>query len=446
MRSFVVVCSAFLSLIALGCTPPVTTASPPAPGPDPSPSIGPSTTPYREVMVGALVNVTGSQAITGKAIQAGLEIALEDVNHYLSEQQASVRLKLLFADGATDNGTALAKLQSFHAQGIKLVIGPDSSDNLAHLKDYADQHGIVLISPSSTAPSLALEDNVIRTAPMDIQQARALSMFLHDQAIRSVVTLHRDDTWAMELNQELSLTSAIFSMTLVASQSYPTTATSYSSAVASLSSAVSQAISQVGTSSVAVGLLSFDEAREIFLAAKDDPALKAVRWFGCDGNALSPALTADAAAAAFAAQTKFTASTFLNPFDAGNPEATRSSFVRPFDAIKSGIRDKLGGTPTEYAYTAYDSLWLAGLACKKLDGFPLASEVVEAIWHAAYEFRGASGAMRLSPTLDRTQGDYGFFGVQGNAWVRRAIYHDTIDRARPATDSLPILTYEGVLQ
>jgi len=195
---------------------------------------------------------------------------------------------------------------------------------------------------------------------------------------------------------------------------------------------------------VAVELLSFDEARDLFLAAKDDAALKAVRRFGSDGNALSPVVTGDPGAAVFAAQTHFQAATFISPFEAGHDgDATMSAFLSPFAAIKAKIREKAGSAGLTYAYTAYDSLWLAGLAYKRLGSFQEAAKVVTAVLSEARDFRGPSGAMRLSPAGDRTVGDFGFFEVQGNAWVRKAIYHGTDGLTGMATGS-PALTYEGV--
>lgn len=439
MRYLLAFCSTCLAALALGCTSPVTTASPP--GPDPTPVASPSAATYREVTVAALVDLTGPNASAGRAVQAGLEVSLDDVNHYFAEQASSIRLKLLIEDGASDKDVALSKLQGFDSLGLKLVIGPDSSDGLAHIKEYANQHGIVLISPSSTAPSLALEDNILRTAPVDYLQARAIAALLHDQDIKSIVTLYRDDSWGNELNQELSHTVGVLSMSLEASRSYPTIATSYASVIASLSASVRQAIGQVGTQSVAVGLISFDEASDIFLAAKDDPTLQAVQWFGCDGNALSPAIATDPAASAFATQTKFLASTFLPPFEAGHPAATRSSFIPAFETIQAAIRARLGSKPVAYAFTAYDSLWLAGLVGRKLEGFPGSDQVLDALWLAAYELRGASGPLRLNPDMDRVQGDYGFFGLNGNDWVRRALYLDASDPASPLDDRLPTITY-----
>lgn len=441
MRFHLARAGTLIALITMGCAPGI--SSTPTPSPSASPTVTPTLTSLREVTIGALVDLTGNNASAGQSIQAGLQVALEDVNQYLADQQASVRLKMVIADGASDKDVALEQLQSFDAQGVKLVIGPDSSTSLAHVKDYANQHGMVLISPSSTAPSLALEDNVLRTAPVDVLQAHAIAMLMHDQGIKSLVTVHRDDTWGNELNRELGLAATVFSVNLKASQSYSVTASSYTSAIASLSATVNQAVGQVGSSSVGVGLISFDEARDIFLAAKDDPVLKDVRWFGCDGNALSPAITGTSGAATFAAQTKFMAATFLNPFDAGNPQATRSTYIRPVDAVKAGIQAKLGGAPNEYALTAYDSLWLAGLASKQLDGSAEAPRVITALWEAALEFRGASGAMSLNPACDRTRGDYGFFGVLGNAWERRAVYHDPNDLAGLANAPSSNLTYEG---
>lgn len=428
MRNPFLIMATLVTLLSAGCVSPGASNT----------AIGPAVTATapREVQVGVLLGLSGPQADGARAVLAGVEVACDDANHYLQEQNAPLRLVPVIEDAA---GDPLAGLQALDARGIKVVIGPYSSEDLSLIRGYAESHGMVLVSPSSTAPSLALEDLVVRTAPLDVLQARAIAMIMQDRGIQTMVTLYRDDTWGQELARELGLAGEIFSLSLDASQSYPPASTQYSAPVASLSVAVAEAIAQVGTSSVGVVLLSFAEAREVFEAASVDPGLRAVRWFGCDGNALQSAIADEATASAFAAQTRFTAASFLNPFDAGNPQATLSAFVPPFETLKDRIRARLGHQPTEYAYTGYDSLWLLALAARRLEGFPAPTLLVKALWQEAAGFRGASGEMALTPTFDRTRGDFGFFQVQGSGWIRRAVLHD----ARSATASVQQLTYES---
>lgn len=419
-----------LAVLAGGCSP----------SPAPTPVAAPSATqpPATELTVGVLLHLSGAQAGSGASIRAGLEVALEDLNAYLRPSGRQLRLQV--EDGATDRTVALTKLQAMEAAGIKVVIGPNSSDSLAHLREYATAHGLVLVSPSSTAPSLALEDLIVRTAPLDVLQGRAIAMLASDLALRELVTLHRGDAWGSELNQEVGLAAPLFASTLRASHSYPVDAVSYSSTLASVSASVQQAIERVGTGSVAVALLSFDEAKDLMRGAQADPVLRSVRWLGCDGNALSAAIAGDAEASAFAGLTGFVASTFLNPFDAGHPEATRSAGVPEFASLKARIQTRLGTVPTQYAYTGYDSLWLVGLAAEALRGGATPSGTVDAIWRAALSFRGASGAMGFTPTLDRTRGDFGFFGLQDRTWVRRATF---LDGLTPTATTSTYLRHEG---
>ena len=64
---------------------------------------------------------------------------------------------------------ALEKLKSLADKGIRIVIGPQTSAELNKVKYYANNNGILLISYSSTATSLAIaKDNIFRSVEMII--------------------------------------------------------------------------------------------------------------------------------------------------------------------------------------------------------------------------------------------------------------------------------------
>lgn len=106
---------------------------------------------------------------------------------------------------------SLEKLKQLAAKGIRIVIGPATSAELQAVQDYANKNGILLISPSSTAPSLAIGgDNVFRFVPDDTLQAQAISRQIWNDGVRVVVPFWRADVYgnnlvnAMEKNfQEL---------------------------------------------------------------------------------------------------------------------------------------------------------------------------------------------------------------------------------------------------
>jgi ABC-type branched-subunit amino acid transport system substrate-binding protein len=52
---------------------------------------------------------------------------------------------------------------------------------------------MVIISPSSTSPLLALNDSVFRLAPSDLHQARVIARMLESKGVEAVVILERGD-------------------------------------------------------------------------------------------------------------------------------------------------------------------------------------------------------------------------------------------------------------
>ena len=75
---------------------------------------------------------------------------------------------MIIEDSQSDPSVSLEKIKQLAAKGIKIVIGPATSAAVQGIKEYADKNGIILISPSSTAPSLATAgDNLFRFVPDD---------------------------------------------------------------------------------------------------------------------------------------------------------------------------------------------------------------------------------------------------------------------------------------
>ena len=55
------------------------------------------------------------------------------------------------------------------------MIGPATSANVEAIKDYANKNDIIIMSHSSTAPSLAVAgDNLFRFVPNDLSRLRLL--------------------------------------------------------------------------------------------------------------------------------------------------------------------------------------------------------------------------------------------------------------------------------
>ncbi len=159
------------------------------------------TTPQvQEIQVGALLPLTGELASQGQASNAALEVALAEINAYLTNAETNRQLKLTVEDTQSDADKAFEKFKELSDEGIKLVIGPLSSDALAKCKPYADRVNLILISPTSGTTALATgDDGVFRLATSDTEQAKAMAELFHYDGISTIVTMTRDDNWGNAL-------------------------------------------------------------------------------------------------------------------------------------------------------------------------------------------------------------------------------------------------------
>jgi ABC-type branched-subunit amino acid transport system substrate-binding protein len=152
------------------------------------------------VTLGALLPLTGVSSSLGESEAAALKIATRDINEYLYKSHSSFKIRLIIEDTQTNPLVSLEKTKNLAAKGIKIIIGPATSAELKATQEYANTNGILLISPSSTAPSLSIAgNNVFRFVPDDTHQAQAISKLMWDDGIRVVIPFWRTDVYGNDL-------------------------------------------------------------------------------------------------------------------------------------------------------------------------------------------------------------------------------------------------------
>ena len=353
-----------------------------------------------EVVFGALISLTGDWSSSGECSQAAIEIVVEDVNDYLSSIDSDTRIRVIVEDTETDPAIALEKLKSLVERGVRVVIGPQTSAEVEAVKAYADENDILLISHSSTAPSLAIPgDNVFRFAPYDVYQADVITRVMWGtDGIKVIIPMWRGEVWGDELSIFTKYGFMDFGGTVIDGVRYEPTEKDFSVELESLSSKASQAVAQYGTDAVAVYLIAFGEAVSIFTQAQDYPVLSTIKWYGSDGTALNKELISDEQAAQFAVLTGFTSSIF------GDADTNHS------DAVSERISTKLGREPDTYALAAYDALWVltqAYIDTSKHDVDTLKAAVAK----AADTYFGATAWTGLNFAGDREFAVYDFWAV-----------------------------------
>ena len=100
----------------------------------------------REVLLGGLFSLSGNWSTLGQTSQAAVEIAIEDVNRYLEGNAARIRFRDAVEDTRLEPALALQKAQSLRGRGAQILIGPQSSAEVAFLKPYADANALLVVS------------------------------------------------------------------------------------------------------------------------------------------------------------------------------------------------------------------------------------------------------------------------------------------------------------
>ena len=378
-------------------------------------------TPKSLVKIGVLASLSGSGFSLGRNTVAALQIAARDLKN-IGPQYRPVQFRFLVRDTQHDPSRALDAIQDLNARGVKIIIGPQTSSEVAMIKPFADAHDILVISQGSTASSLAIPgDNILRFCPNDRREAEALVALLQHDGIRAIVPLWRNDAGNNGLHDSVKIRFQALGGRVTSGFRYETNTSNFSAATHAVASQIGTLIvSGINPSAVAVYLAAFDEAVDIFHSAQDNPTLANTMWYGSDGVALSAALTGDSSAAGFAASVGYP-----NPIF-GLPDALRNRW----QPISDEIEARTGITPDAFALSAYDALFVVNLALqhpkplKNFDRFK--AEFIEEAEH----YQGVTGSTALDAAGDRATGDFDFWAVRlrnGNyTWVRVGTYNNGI--------------------
>ena len=370
---------------------------------------------HSEIRIGALFSLTGDGASLGTASSAALELAVRDINRELDALDTPYHVESHIEDTQLTPAIAAQKIQTLHARGAQIVIGPQSSAEAAAILPYANAHKIVVISQASTASSLAIAgDYLFRLAPNDKLEGAAQAALLKADGIDTIVPMWRADAGNTGLRDSTKRSFEALGGKVLPGVSYPPTTTDFTSLVAAIATAVRAEKVARPAAHIAIYLASFEEAVDIFHLARLDADLSAIRWYGADGVVQSRALTTDASAAAFGVATQFVAP------NVGLDEATRDVW----QPVSDEIRDRVGFAPDAYALSVYDAAWVAVLSAVEVNNDD--DVLREAFARNVQRYWGLTGPTALDAAGDRKIANFDFWtmrNVNGTVeWVRTAQY------------------------
>lgn len=369
------------------------------------------------VTIGALNDLSADLSSQGKGDLAAENLAITDVNAYVAAAGCNLTFKLNNQDYKLDTPTALSQLTTMASQGVQIVIGPLNSGTAKGLIAYANSNHIVLLSPSSTSPALAIpNDYLFRTAPNDAAQGQADARMLLERGAKAVIIVNRDDTYGNGLANATKtfLTQDSPSVVIKGPYKYDTATSDFSTIISQINTDYTTLSGQVGAANVAIFVVAFQELGTLLLQTqRSQPALLNTKlpWFGTDGDAQNTVLS-NKTTGPVVSQVKLPSTLF----NVVNNSKTNDFFARikgtpAYAAIASNVF---------YSLEGYNDVWIAALSilsAGKNDG----TAIHAVLPTVAANFYGLTGWEGLQSSGDRVPGSYQIWKVvaSGSAysWV-----------------------------
>src|SRR5438477_2297125 len=353
---------------------------------------------HREFKIGVLASLTGSGNSLGQDTVAALQIATDQLDAEAKANQGGYRFHLFVRDTQQDPVKALAAIKDLDKRGVQIIVGPQTSAEVAMIKPFADAHNILVISQGSTASSLAIAgDNIFRVCPNDKREAAAIVALMQHDGIHAIVPLWRNDAGNNGLHDSVKAAFENIGGTVTSGFQYQPTTTEFSAATASVASQIQSLVTAgADPNSIAIYLAAFDEAVGVFHSAAATPTLSSARWYGSDGVTLSAALTGDASASAFAASAYYPNPTF------GLDDALQ----KLWQPVANAIEARTGITPDAFALSAYDALFVVERALRVTGNLKDFSRFKSAFVDPANHYRGVTRPPPLDTAGARRSPDF----------------------------------------
>ncbi len=177
--------------------------------------------PEKLINIGMVGPLTGDYATYGQSVRNGVELAIEEING--SGGVDGFKLELVAEDSKGDSAEAANAVQKLIDQDkVTAIVGAVLSGETATVAPIAQDAGVVMITPSSTAPGLTdVGEYIFRNVITDDVQAKQMAEYvvmelgLHDLAV-----LYANNDYGVALKDNFTREAKELGATVSAVESY----------------------------------------------------------------------------------------------------------------------------------------------------------------------------------------------------------------------------------
>jgi branched-chain amino acid transport system substrate-binding protein len=326
------------------------------------------------------------------------EIILPDINEFSHKLGYNVRFEAMI-DSADDQAAIhLEKVQGFNTLGLDVFRGGPWSSMAQSALSYVNDNDMLMVSPSSTSPLLAIpDDRLYRLCPTDLVQAPVLAEMWDSWGAEAIIVFQRGDSWGDGVYNLLEKELNGRGISIIKRIRFAPEVMEFSTYLELMDEKLGEAIEAYGAERVGVQLLTFSEEVILVTQTPDYPNTREVIWMGAEGSGRSQ-MTIDACEGLQVKLRIF--SPLMVPVQSWKWRSLEDRF-RGLTALPADF----------YIATDYDTLWLIALGILET-GSAEAGDVDEIFLDTARNYWGASGWVDLDDNGDRKIGSvfeiYGF--------------------------------------
>jgi branched-chain amino acid transport system substrate-binding protein len=203
--------------------------------------------------IGTALPQTGSLAFLGPPEEAGVALAIKDIN----EANKGIQVEVEWGDsGDLDNKAYETEIPRLLNAGVKAIVGAASSGTSLAFIDQVVGAGVLQFSPANTSPTLTTYDDkglYFRTAPSDLLQGEVLGNLMAADGHQTAAMIVLNDAYGTGLRDATQASFEAAGGSIVAAPVFNPGDTNFSAQI-------SEALA---ASPDAIVLITFDEAKTI---------------------------------------------------------------------------------------------------------------------------------------------------------------------------------------
>ena len=327
------------------------------------------------------------------------EILVPRLNAYLDLLGYDAEVEILNDNALETPAIHLEKVQGFHSVDVDLVIGGRWSSQAQSALPYVNENKMLLFSPSSTSPLLAIpDDNLYRMCPTDVVQSDAIAEMLYQWGIEALAVIQRVDPWAdgiynllvPELEDRGMVSETGWRL------SYNPESKEFASDLQTLEGIALEMVAEYGAERSAILVIGFSEVAIMITQVEAYPTIyNEVRWFGTDGTAITQRIRDDAPTQAAHLQI---------------PSTLAAPGISPkFRELNATNFPLVGQVLGYYGACTYDIAWCLLEAVLETQGV-VAEDIIPLIDPITEKHYGTTGWAKLNEDGDRFPPDYEIWG------------------------------------